>query len=1212
MHPSPAPLTPWPLAWLRRLLALAALAGLLAGVPLLLLEFGTLPVGVPSMEQAQDALSGPDDGTLLMTVLTLSAWLCWLWLAIPVIAEVAAVAARKTTPRLPGMGTGQRLAGFLLGSIILASPAAAASAATPAVAVTASHAQAPESSSAHTAAPAGQHGAQGDLARQAASPAPVRPQSDAVAQYTVPEGGATWWDLAERLLGDGLRYGELQSLNSDLPTTSVLPAGTVVSYPGTSAAAQTTEEGEGPRSQLAAAEAVSADEGSTYTVENDDSLWGISEERYGDGTKYKDIAAANQNVIDDPALIYPGQKLQLPTLDDSETGGAGSPAQREPAEPAEPEAPRPAPDRTEAPQESATPGGEQEGEGSPESQAPGGHGQDDEETSTPPPSETPAPEETEEPEEGGAATPSAPPTTIPAGGADDATPTTPRPGSEETSPGTDRDGATATDEEDSSLVAEVLALSGAGVLAAGVVTMLARRRVHQQRERARGRRIAMPQGGAADTEARLRSVNVVTELAHLDVALRTAALEFAEQQRPLPDLIAVQLGAEGAVLHLSEPAPPVAPFTAEPEHHQVWWCPADSTELRAPEETGEVDAPYPGLVALGEDGNGGIVLVDLERFGALHLTGSLREGCFRALAVSLALSPLAGQMEVLVAGDNTAPGLTLLDSERVSLYDDLDQAVRAVAAHHDEQQQALAGAGVEDLTAARPVEEVAELAPMVLLADLDACGEPDAEGQLWEVLQQTPRTAVAVITSSEAALEEAAHPVWVVDTDNVELAVPGTPVRCVVAACSTEEYADVVELALTSSSPDVPAPADTEVLEPAAAGPAPVSAQDDSPSDTYGLPSATPSRAASDDVPAGAEEPVRARTVLAGLAELGDDLEEVGELHGPEESEPEEELAAADNSVGADEADTPSLRKDEPNSAEASGAPPAGEAQDLPAAAAGPGDVVLPTAVPTPRVTARLPELPAPAQGAAGAGPRVRVMGTVTVEGARGTIQSNRLSIALELAAWLALHPGATSQQIIEVLAPNGRLSRNVHNTRLNELRRWLGASADGTRHLPHVNSQPDRKYRLMGVECDWLQFQCLVSDGLTQPGQQGQRLLHDALALVEGRPFAGIPPHRYTWAEPLVQDMIAEIVDVAEELGERCLADHDPRGALWAAARGLGAAREVESLWRIRFRSLHLLGENEELRAAIAELETLLIELGTSMHEETAETLRMLQAAHR
>lgn len=48
----------------------------------------------------------------------------------------------------------------------------------------------------------------------------------------------------------------------------------------------------------------------SYTVVPGDTLWGIAQLYYGDGTRYPEIAAANG--IENPNLIYPGQVFIIP------------------------------------------------------------------------------------------------------------------------------------------------------------------------------------------------------------------------------------------------------------------------------------------------------------------------------------------------------------------------------------------------------------------------------------------------------------------------------------------------------------------------------------------------------------------------------------------------------------------------------------------------------------------------------------------------------------------------------------------------------------------------------------------------------------------------------------------------------------------------------------------------------------------------------------
>ena len=49
-----------------------------------------------------------------------------------------------------------------------------------------------------------------------------------------------------------------------------------------------------------------------YEIKKGDSLWKISKTFYGKGSRYNKIFKANKEVIKDPDLIFPGQKIRIP------------------------------------------------------------------------------------------------------------------------------------------------------------------------------------------------------------------------------------------------------------------------------------------------------------------------------------------------------------------------------------------------------------------------------------------------------------------------------------------------------------------------------------------------------------------------------------------------------------------------------------------------------------------------------------------------------------------------------------------------------------------------------------------------------------------------------------------------------------------------------------------------------------------------------------
>jgi len=49
-----------------------------------------------------------------------------------------------------------------------------------------------------------------------------------------------------------------------------------------------------------------------YIIKKGDTLWKVAAQFYGNGSKYTKIFEDNREVIKDPDLIYPGQKIRIP------------------------------------------------------------------------------------------------------------------------------------------------------------------------------------------------------------------------------------------------------------------------------------------------------------------------------------------------------------------------------------------------------------------------------------------------------------------------------------------------------------------------------------------------------------------------------------------------------------------------------------------------------------------------------------------------------------------------------------------------------------------------------------------------------------------------------------------------------------------------------------------------------------------------------------
>ncbi|MGQ4732610.1 LysM peptidoglycan-binding domain-containing protein [Streptomyces sp. Ju416(a)] len=1160
------PRTPAPLrtigVLLRALLGLVLLVALVAGAPYVLLAVGHQPT---ELSGGVDLLLEQDDGTLFLVVLTCLGWASWALFAFSVLVELVAVLRRRSAPRIRGLGSVQSLASFLIGGIVLLAPTAASAATSaPAVAVTAVHTT--EDS---------------PIGSSPATTAVSSPDEADWPQHTVGSASELPWDLAEEYLGDGKRWKDIAALNPGIPQLAAgdqfLPEGSVIKLPA-----------DARRSQMSAASAREAEaaEGDDreYIVQPGDYLSEIAKKQLGDADQWPVVFEENKGEqqphgqrFTDPDVIYPGQSITLPSTPDA---GAG-PAAKAPSasetngvgqddEPRDQEAMLPPADQDEKPSHEAA-----------------------EPSSTPEDAASSAPEESAH---GSVPAPAGSAATDPgsaAPSADNARPsqTPSSTGSAEAAPST---------ENESGSVSQVgvLGLAATGVLAAGFLSVLGYRRIMQLRERRRGRRIPLPQDGAARAEHALRVAEAMTDTAMLDAVLRTAAVHLTEAGRELPRLAAAVVGERDIVLHLGDPAAPVPPFTATPDSLQRWTCPTATKDLLPETETNDVDAPYPALVSLGWDPDGRLVLVDLEHIGHLHLTGPARDRVLRTLALELATSEFTHHADVGLVGEEAAPGLEEELPERVTLHQSPGQGLAALRARHSEQQRALSLLDADTMRHARTgVDTAAAWTPyLLLLADGFEDADEDVLDQLLETVADEPRTATVLITAGEASpgLPESS---WTLHAEPeagpIRLPVAGEELDCTVQALSDEDFAYALEILATSREDDVPAPEpEAPALETQTAAP---------PADDDGAGEPVAADAAFRTVPADAGSgPGQVPNLMSQFAVFDDgDVPKSENPTGPAESSPQP-----------------------PSEAKPDGAVPqvvtqTSEAVRRPMPAHQSPTKTISIRLPDSDDTPALPdpaaglELPSQSQSSPSpTDPVVRVLGAVELTGARGTTERKREGRSIELAAWLVLHPGSDRHLLDEAMWPAGGTTRKYRNATVSRLRTWLGEDDDGNAYFPAISSTPDARYTLSpAVGCDWHQFQELVRTGKQTSGPYADQALRDALSLVRGRPFASSDRSRYRWAEHLALVMIMEIVDTADLLAERCLAARDPRGALWAATRGLEVAPEIESLYRILFRAYAAIGDYDALERAAQKLQTFNEENDIETEEDTLAVLNGLMA---
>jgi hypothetical protein len=169
----------------------------------------------------------------------------------------------------------------------------------------------------------------------------------------------------------------------------------------------------------------------------------------------------------------------------------------------------------------------------------------------------------------------------------------------------------------------------------------------------------------------------------------------------------------------------------------------------------------------------------------------------------------------------------------------------------------------------------------------------------------------------------------------------------------------------------------------------------------------------------------------------------------------------------------------------------------------------------------------------------IRVLGRIEVRG----IERIDRGKSEELIVFLAFHPdGVDGDQLSEALWPGRPPARGTLNTTTAVARAYLGMTPDGEPRLPHARNGI---YRLdPSVGLDWARFQAVAERGYGA-GPDGADDRRRALELVRGRPFEGVRPRSYGWAQ-LDQAPVMEsaIVDVADYLAGLLLRAGDVGGA--------------------------------------------------------------------
>lgn len=579
-----------------------------------------------------------------------------------------------------------------------------------------------------------------------AEPAPAQPTPEPTAATgeTASDGVATlqvrrhdsWWAIAERTLGDGLRWRELRDLNvgrtmpdghvvaagSDLlrpgwvlvlPADAVHPDGEVGSVPldeGAGGGAPASANGDGSRP-------AAVSEVAEVTAVAGDSMWVIAERHVasalGRSASTPEVAAywatvveTNRDRFPDPAnpdLIHVGQRFALPPVSDVLTVPAPAPAPTTggatpSAEPAASEPSQPATD--------ATP-------------------PDDLSPSLPV-----APDTNVIEDNGREASP-------------DRTTTAPRPTTTveqadpppvSASPAESRGDEVVSDT--SPVPTRLLVGVVSSLLAVGVVRAM-------RRGRRRRHHLAPGAAGAIAGDPTLHRQLVVDadedQIDMLGQALSGLAVAIADAGLRCRPLV-VQHSRDHLDVLMDHPtSPAVAGWDAQ-ANGEVWTTDSGALVRDAAAPGGGVATPL--LVTLGEPDDGGQLYLDLEAARLVTLAGDRASACGLAatMATELAHSPLAANAQVVLVGDGF--GAARLDEfDRVQLRERWADVAADLAAWNDQSRDALVEDGWPSTFAARGHDADHDaLIPLVVIAtdlpeDLDLLG----------VLTAGPAATAAVI-----------------------------------------------------------------------------------------------------------------------------------------------------------------------------------------------------------------------------------------------------------------------------------------------------------------------------------------------------------------------------------------------------------------------------------------------------------------------------------
>lgn len=1144
--------------------ALLLLLAALGGVPWALVVIGGNPLPIQLDRQRIGALLiGPDDGTVVIGVITVVAWVAWFVFAIATVSELVTVASRRRIRiRLPGLGPWQWAAGSLLllvlSMIMVGSQTAVGTpeprsgpdpGTSPAVTIHAVHPGASPHASGNTS---DRHTdrARGEqpTADHATAAAAKSGSSPTKHQTHMVRPGDDLWSLAEHYYGHGGQWRIIAAANPDVLSGGPdrLEAGWRLTIPIRAHDRQ-------------------------IRVTVGDSLSAIADREYGDPAAWHDIFDANRDVVDDPNRITPGMWLHIPS--------------RDPASPAEDDH-----DRTGTGNREDHTRGDQARKRHP------GHGSSTgrqgrshpRETGPPAPDEhgrgnaTPVPDGTGNDRVAGAATQASVP-------GDAAPSANPRPW-----------------------------LTGiTGLLAAGLVAGIATRRRLQLNARPVGRRIPGPSPEARQLETRLGRGRSPESLELADLALRAIGAHARRTGASVPEVIGGRIQQAQIELIMTESG------LSAPDGFTVvedrWRLPADElpavcSGLVLTGEDGRPNTsqlarmphPYPALIPVGAEANGAELLLNLEHARVVSIRSQPTDGTkpappgMRVLAgmiASAAFTPWSAEADVVVVGDRR--WAAAIDQDNVTATGDLDRLLdrweRRACAQHD-RLESPAGrtaswmrldpdadeawspqigliATAPDHGQLQRLRTLVEQSPPAALAVVMLGPDvPDA----WRLLCDPPPGADGAgpdqIPPGDGAMAVLEPLGWRLVPQHLSGSLPEWLEDLLAAAASTD-YAPAPWWAAEFPAHAQPAHARPDTRPPDTASPVRPRHETESP------------RPGRDDHP-GVQDP----TTASGTA--------LSPASGMAESSGWPS-AAARRTAGVEPTGGAEPRDDEGDAAVATrrAHTPSNGGTEVTDGRGATGSE-HPRATGGQRPSEEAGMAANPTVPAAPLHPTLLLLGPTELVGGAGEPAPRAARQCIEYCAWLLEHPGRTAQQMAAGLL----VAEGTRRSNMSRLRRWLGSDDRGEPYLPDAYSGRIALSPL--VSSDWHHLQLLCASGVNRTSTDG---LRQALRLVRGAPLADATPGQWTWAEEMRTDMVSVVRDIGVELAERALSDSDLDLARWAVARALTAAGGDETLLAARIRTEHRAGNHAEVERLGRQVSAQSRAAGLDLDPETVDLLQQV-----